>query len=635
MKKLVISLLRRTDRKRNFQRNNLKNYKWIEAVDGKDHIFRDCKGRQDWKNPFNGRELLQNEVACLLSHASAWEKVAQQKEPMMILEDDAVINEHWNEDYYKEVMRFCDFLYLQRNENEPEKVKPCPKDVERELDRYPGYIPIEIPSFPYNLTAYCLTPKGAKILLEALDLQDVIPADDFVPSCFDIHNRIYETALNVFALKQDSCNQLGRDSWSGTDIEESPIFRNFKIHVLTAGDDRKRCSQLNSSAMMYGIDIVNLANNVEWQGTDMAGPGGGHKVNMLKAYIKNLPEDDIVLFTDAFDVFYGDDINTIYERYVDLSHSVIFGAEMYIWPDETLAPSFPKSKTPYRFLNSGTIMGRVKDLNNILRYKNIKNDDDDQLFFQEIFLKQGKEFDIGLDYEGYLFQTHDPEMEVINGQLNNPRTKCCPCIYHGNGGSEAKAVFNNLYDQMFPNKSPLFIPNMNKFEFLSDDMLLINFMTQDQCERLIELADKNGEWGSLNYDKFPAQEIRMKELGLWDELEQHWNTHVVPLCEHYWQPLQMYGLRDGFVMRYAMDTQTNLNLHHDASLVTGSVKLNDDYEGAELVYPRQNISNKDIPVGKCILFPGQVSHGHECLPLTKGVKYSLTIWTCRYVNDTI
>ena len=160
-------------------------------------------------------------------------------------------------------------------------------------------------------------------------------------------------------------------------------------------------------------------------------------------------------------------------------------------------------------------------------------------------------------------------------------------------------------------------------------------MTQDQCERLIEIADKNGAWGSLEYDKFPAQEIRMKELGLWGELEDHWNKQVVPLYEHYWQPLQHYGLRDGFVMRYAMDTQTNLNLHHDASLVTGSVKLNDDYKGAELVYPRQGFTNKDIPVGKCILFPGQVSHGHECLPLLDGVKYSLTIWTCRFVNDTI
>jgi predicted 2-oxoglutarate/Fe(II)-dependent dioxygenase YbiX len=76
-------------------------------------------------------------------------------------------------------------------------------------------------------------------------------------------------------------------------------------------------------------------------------------------------------------------------------------------------------------------------------------------------------------------------------------------------------------------------------------------------------------------------------------------------------------------------------LHNDASLVTGSVKLNDDYLGANLIYPRQNISNKDIPVGKMILFPGALTHGHECLPLRAGVKYSYTIWTQRYIGDTI
>ena len=166
-------------------------------------------------------------------------------------------------------------------------------------------------------------------------------------------------------------------------------------------------------------------------------------------------------------------------------------------------------------------------------------------------------------------------------------------------------------------------------------MLVIDFMTQEQCERLIDIADKHGGWGSLSYDKFPAQEIRMKELGLWDELEKQWNEHVVPKVEQYWKPIQMYGLRDGFVMRYALDTQVSLNLHHDASLVTGSIKLNEDYVGAELIFPRQGITNTDIPVGKCILFPSQVTHGHECLPLLQGVKYSLTIWSCRYVNDKI
>jgi hypothetical protein len=166
-------------------------------------------------------------------------------------------------------------------------------------------------------------------------------------------------------------------------------------------------------------------------------------------------------------------------------------------------------------------------------------------------------------------------------------------------------------------------------------MLVVDFMTQEQCERLIELADQNGGWGSLSYDKFPAQEIRIKELGLWEELEKAWQDYIVPTVERYWQPLEMYGLRDGFVMRYSLETQKNLNLHHDASLVTGSIKLNDDYVGAELVYPRQGIDNKDIPIGKCILFPGQVTHGHECLPLVQGIKYSLTIWSKRFPADTI
>ena len=35
MKKLVISLLRRADRKAEFQRNNLQNFEYIQAIDGK------------------------------------------------------------------------------------------------------------------------------------------------------------------------------------------------------------------------------------------------------------------------------------------------------------------------------------------------------------------------------------------------------------------------------------------------------------------------------------------------------------------------------------------------------------------------------------------------------------------------
>jgi len=615
MKKLVISLLKRTDRKRSFQKNNLTDYKFLRAVDGSQTTFRHCQARQGWVEPFKGRKLLQNEVACFISHANAWNIVAQSGETTIIMEDDAVINAYWDEDLFADLIKDHEMLYLQRNENEPTKTKQINAHIEQ-------------PFFPYNMTAYVLTPTGARKLLEQVDYANMIPVDNFLPEL------IQGGIIDAVALIKDACNQLPRDGVGGSDIENDQEFLPFKIHAVTCGDDRKRCNQLNTSARYHGIDITNIGMNVVWKGTDMSGPGGGMKVNLLKEYIKNLDPNDVILFTDAFDVFYADNINTIYERYVDLSAEVIFSAESICWPSQDLADSFPVSPTKYRYLNSGTFIGKVAALTKILEEANIKDSDDDQLFYQQVFIKG--EHDIKLDYEGYIFQTHDPAVIRLGDQINNPETQVCSCIYHGNGGAEEKVKFDSLYEQMYPTDySTWFIPNYNKFEMLSDDMLLVDFMTQDQCERLIDLADQHGGWGSLEYDKFPAQEIRLKELGIWKNLDRYWQEHIVPLVENYWQPLQMYGLRDGFVMRYAMDTQTKLNLHHDASLVTGSVKLNDDYVGADLVYPRQQISNADIPVGKCILFPGQVSHGHECLPLRSGVKYSLTIWSARYVGDSI
>ena len=381
------------------------------------------------------------------------------------------------------------------------------------------------------------------------------------------------------------------------------------------------------------MDIENIGTNVEWKGTDMSFMGGGMKINLMKEWIKDKHDEDVVVFTDAYDAFYADNLDTILERFLDFGHEIVFSGELFCYPDSTLADSFPQAPTDFRFINSGTYVGRVGELRKLFNNYEIADDDDDQLYVHKCFLSGF--FDIAIDYECYIFQTNYANTQKLGNQLNNPDTQCCPCIYHRNGGESAMPKFNSLYESFYPQSSTLFIPNYNRVEYLNNDMLVVDFMTQEQCERLIEIADKHGGWGSLSYDKFPAQEIRMRELGLYEEINNHWQEHIVPVVEKYWKPLQMYGLRDAFVMRYAMDTQVNLNLHHDASLVTGSVKLNDDYLGAELIYPRQGITNTDIPVGKCILFAGQVTHGHECLPLKAGVKYSLTIWSCRYIGDTI
>ena len=134
-------------------------------------------------------------------------------------------------------------------------------------------------------------------------------------------------------------------------------------------------------------------------------------------------------------------------------------------------------------------------------------------------------------------------------------------------------------------------------------------------------------------DKVPSQDLRLKEFDQWEKLKKHWNEIVYEIVYEYWHPCHMWGLRDAFIIKYEMDKQRELRVHNDASLVTGSVKLNDDYTGGLLEFPRQKFSNKDIPVGKCLLFPGQVTHGHLSSKLESGTKYSLTIWSSRYEGE--
>ena len=630
MKKLVINIPRRSDRREHFLETNsdhLSEFEWLEAIDGKeldnDSLLKNgIRTNVGFRDKFNNRKLTYGEIGCALSHVKAWEKIAQQDEPVLILEDDAIFLENYDEEYYDSLTKDYNLIYLDRNEQSPE-------DVTSIDDK------LEVPVYPYNTTSYIVTPEAAKILVNTNYTQTLIPVDEYLP--------IMLQHLNACALKERSIIQASRSSLS-TDVEpvsDQDWFIDFTVHPVTIGTDRKKHIDMMTTANMNGIYPKNLGNGVEWEGTDMSGLGGGHKVNLLKSYIQNLPDHDVVLFTDAYDVLYNADLETITRRYLDFKTKVLFAAEEECWPDQSLAKEFEnyprKSEsdyTKYHYLNSGCFIGEVKELKRILNDASISNDDDDQLFYQKAFLS--KDYDVSLDYECYVFQCNEKETWFNDyDQFYNPITNSTSCIYHGNGVEQAKEKHDEL-SVVVKNRSPLlYLPHYRGIDIISDDMFLIDFMTQQQCEDMIELADRNGQWGSLSYDKFPAQEIRLKELDLWDSMEKHWKENVNPLIEKYWRPMEMYGLRDAFVMRYSMDTQKKLNLHTDASLVTGSVKLNDDYVGADLVFPRQKISNKDIPVGRAIMFPGMVTHGHECTELISGVKYSLTMWSSRYHGDLV
>ena len=66
MKKLVISLLRRPDRKVSYQKNELSDFQYIEAVDGKQELFRNINAREDWLD--HSRKDLCNKTRSLVSY---------------------------------------------------------------------------------------------------------------------------------------------------------------------------------------------------------------------------------------------------------------------------------------------------------------------------------------------------------------------------------------------------------------------------------------------------------------------------------------------------------------------------------------------------------------------------------------
>ena len=206
MKKYVINLKRREDRRKNFLSvNSHLSVEFIEAVDGQElnHAMLIKSGfdtNRIWRDPFKNRKLTRGEVACFLSHARAWAMCKNLDEPIMVFEDDAVVSE-LDENYVLSLTKKYDFIYLSRNENEPEKVISIDDKLEK-------------PAYPYNMTAYVITPKCATLFLESGILKQIIPVDEFLPHVLP--------QLNAVAFKKDLADQESR-SKLGSDIDRKSV----------------------------------------------------------------------------------------------------------------------------------------------------------------------------------------------------------------------------------------------------------------------------------------------------------------------------------------------------------------------------------------------------------------------------
>ncbi len=168
-------------------------------------------------------------------------------------------------------------------------------------------------------------------------------------------------------------------------------------------------------------------------------------------------------------------------------------------------------------------------------------------------------------------------------------------------------------------------------EMVAPEILTVPFFSANAAADLIELAEATSLWGSDPDDPVPGDEVSLAVLSpkLFHRVEDHVDEIVVPALRAHWPELAWRGLHDAFVIRYRAGTSApsaELHLHHDVAQISGSVRLNDGYEGGALEFPRQRWTNAGVSVGDLVVWPSLVTHPHRGAPVTNGTKYGLTLW---------
>lgn len=163
---------------------------------------------------------------------------------------------------------------------------------------------------------------------------------------------------------------------------------------------------------------------------------------------------------------------------------------------------------------------------------------------------------------------------------------------------------------------------------IAQDVIQLPFWTPEFCALVIRAAEAAGGFGHQPDDPVPGHEISLAAIAprLFELLENDIGMRMWPAIRTWWPCVDYHGLRDAFVIKYSIGGQEELRLHHDVAQISGSIKLNDDYDGAALEFPRQEVDNSAVAVGHVLVWPSLVTHPHRSTPLRSGTKYSLTIW---------
>lgn len=175
------------------------------------------------------------------------------------------------------------------------------------------------------------------------------------------------------------------------------------------------------------------------------------------------------------------------------------------------------------------------------------------------------------------------------------------------------------------------------FKQILPDVWQFPIFSERFCHALIAEAESFGKWSAGNnatydprlpgkHEYYPTQDIHLNQIGLHDFwLDKVVHGFFAKVMSHLYK-YKSKGYNIAFIARYKFGEQVKLSPHHDSSVYTTNIALNEcgvEYEGGGCRYVYMDKKLTHTPIGYVNLHPGKLSHYHEGLPITSGKRYIL------------
>uniref|UniRef100_A0A674GX86 PLOD1-3-like GT domain-containing protein n=1 Tax=Taeniopygia guttata TaxID=59729 RepID=A0A674GX86_TAEGU len=161
---------------------------------------------------------------------------------------------------------------------------------------------------------------------------------------------------------------------------------------------------------------------------------------------------DFPPFSPSYDVVFAGGPRELLAKFGAAGSGVLFAAEGFCWPQGGLAPLYPPAPPGGKpFLNSGGIVGYAPALWALVERWHFRDDDDDQLFYTQLYLNSElrERLGLALDHHSRIFQNLNGALEELSirfepdgNRVRNDLSGTWPVVIHGNGPT--KVALNSL-----------------------------------------------------------------------------------------------------------------------------------------------------------------------------------------------